>query len=93
MTANRHLITTGQFFTLLFVARAGLTMIYSAEMSGLGSLSGFLLPLLIMVPLGIVLMLPAACLCRKSFCPLRSTGSAAPSPGVRLLFMAYAGFL
>ena len=92
MTANRHLITTGQFFTLLFVARAGLTMIYSAEMSGLGSLSGFLLPLLIMVPLGIVLMLPAACLCRKSFCPLRSTGSAAPSPGVRLLFMAYAGF-
>ncbi len=51
-------ITTAQLFTLLFVCRISLTMIYSVYMSGVNGLWSFVLPLIISLPLSLVLLLP-----------------------------------
>ena len=58
MSQSRSVITSGQFFTLLFVSRAALTAIYSTEMSGIDSMWSFILPLIFMLPAGLLLMLP-----------------------------------
>ena len=77
MSQSRSVITSGQFFTLLFVSRAALTAIYSTEMSGIDSMWSFILPLIFMLPAGLLLMLPALVLSAKENSPLRNGGSIA----------------
>ena len=59
-------ITTGQLFTLLFVCRISLTLIYSVYMSGVEGLWSFALPLIIALPVSIVLFLPTMYFCSRN---------------------------
>lgn len=51
-------ISAVQFFTLLFVSRLSLTMLYDSRVSGIENLGQLLPSLLLMLPAGILLVLP-----------------------------------
>ncbi len=92
MTQNRSVITAGQFFILLFVGRAGLTAVYSSGMSGAPSLWSFILPLVIMLPLGMVLLLPSLVLSSKSESPLLISNSGTSGIGGKILLLGYGAY-
>ncbi|MBQ9460706.1 MAG: hypothetical protein IJU51_02145 [Clostridia bacterium] len=92
MTTNRSIIKAGQFFTLLFIGRAGLTAVYSSEMSGVPSLWSFMLPLIIMVPVGSILILPALALSSDAKSPLCCESDTPAGTGRKILLLCYGAY-
>lgn len=56
---KKQIITSGQFFTLLFICRMSLTLLYSSKSSGIISLRELILPLMISVPVMLFMLVPA----------------------------------
>ncbi len=52
------MVTSGQFFTLLFVCRLSLTILYSSRISGIISLKELILPLMISAPIMLLMLIP-----------------------------------
>ena len=57
---NNKTVSAGQFFTLLFVGRISLTLLYSSTVSGITDAVSFILPFIIFIPLSVILCLPSA---------------------------------
>ncbi len=86
-------VTAGQFFTLLFVSRASLTMLYSSSASEIYEHIGFLLPLIVFIPIGIMLSLPAVGWCasdrKVSLCSYAAENLGAFGKAVTLMYGGY----
>ena len=92
MTKNRSMITSAQFFTLIFVGRAGLTAVYSTGMSGVPSLWSFMLPLIIMAPLGLLLITPSIVLSSDNRSPLCCENDSPAGTGRKILLLSYGAY-
>ena len=55
---KKKMITSGQFFLLVFISRISLIMLYSSRISAQEQLQSFLLPLLLLTPLLLITILP-----------------------------------
>lgn len=60
---DKPMITTGQFFTLIFVSRLFLTMIYSTYISSVSSLWSYMLPLMLSIPVMLIAAAPTLAFC------------------------------
>lgn len=64
--SKKAYITTGQLFTLLFVSKISLTILYSTAVSGIGSLWDMLMPLLLSMPVMLIFILPSVILFKRN---------------------------
>ena len=55
---KKNTVTVGQIYTLLFISRISLVIIYSVFVSGIGSIWNFLIPLMISMVISILMMIP-----------------------------------
>ena len=58
LMTKKKMITSGQFFLLVFISRISLIMLYSSRISAQEQLQSFLLPLLLLTPLLLITILP-----------------------------------
>ena len=56
--SKRNIVTVGQIYTLLFIGRISLAIIYSVFVSGISSIWNFLLPLMISMAISILILIP-----------------------------------
>ena len=66
---KKNIVTVGQIYTLLFISRISLSVMYSVFVSGMENIWDFLMPLIICIPVSILLLVPVN-LSRKSVCDL-----------------------
>ena len=64
---KKNIVTVGQIYTLLFISRISLSVIYSVLVSGIGDIWELFLPLLICIPISILLLVPVN-ISKKSVC-------------------------
>ncbi len=55
---KRDIVTVGQIYTLLFISRISLSVIYSVFVSGMENIWDLFLPLIICIPVSILLLVP-----------------------------------
>ena len=55
---KKNTVTIGQIYTLLFISRISLSVIYSVFVSGMENIWDLFMPLLICIPISILLLLP-----------------------------------
>lgn len=60
--AKKRMITSGQLFTLVFICRLSLTVLYSSRNSGIKSLRELILPLMLLLPVMLLMLLPVTIL-------------------------------
>ncbi len=63
---HRSVITAGQLFVMLFISRVSLSVIYSSELSGIESLWGFVVPILLSVPVMLLMLAPLLVMYRQN---------------------------
>ena len=64
---KKNIVTVGQIYTLLFISRISLSVMYSFLVSGIENIWNLFMPLLICIPVSILLLVPVN-LNRKSVC-------------------------
>ena len=64
---NKNTVTVGQVYTLLFIGRISLSVIYSGFVSGMENIWDLFIPLIICIPVSILLLVPVN-LGKKSVC-------------------------
>ncbi len=55
---KKNIVTVGQIYTLLFISRISLVIIYSVFVSGISSIWSFLLPLIVSMAISILMIIP-----------------------------------
>ncbi len=66
---KKNIVTVGQIYTLLFISRISLSVMYSVFISGMENIWDFLMPLMICIPVSVLLLVPVN-FSRKSVCDL-----------------------
>lgn len=86
-------VKAGQFFTLLFVGRVSLMMLYSSSVSGVENAGSFIFPFLIFIPTAVLISIPSAAVSltdgKRSLCSCAVSEFGFVGKGISLLYSVY----